>query len=58
MTKLATAINKAGAAFQANDTHNRALAAELSERTAHAALGGPEASRQRPPAAPHRYPGR
>lgn len=47
MTKLATSVDKASAAFQANDTHNRALAAELAERTAHAALGGPEPSRQR-----------
>ena len=41
MTKLATAIDKSGAAYQANDSHNRALVAELAERTAHAALGGP-----------------
>ena len=47
MTKLATSIDKTSATFQANDTHNRALAAELAERTAHAALGGPEPSRQR-----------
>ena len=40
MTKLATAIDKSGAAYQANDSHNRALVAELAERTAHAALGG------------------
>ena len=47
MTRLSTDIDKAGAAFQANAVHNRALAAELAERTAKAALGGPEASRQR-----------
>lgn len=47
MTKLATAIDKSGAAYQANDSHNRALVAELAERTAHAALGGPEPSRHR-----------
>ena len=47
MTKLATAIDKASPAFQANDIHNRALVAQLAERAARAALGGPEQSRQR-----------
>ncbi|WP_309644525.1 carboxyl transferase domain-containing protein, partial [Phenylobacterium sp.] len=47
MTKLATAIDRAGAVFQANDAHNRALVGELSAYAAKAALGGPEASRQR-----------
>jgi 3-methylcrotonyl-CoA carboxylase beta subunit len=45
--RLSTDIDKTSAAFQANEAHNRALAAELAERTARAALGGPEASRQR-----------
>ncbi|UTP40320.1 methylcrotonoyl-CoA carboxylase [Phenylobacterium sp. LH3H17] len=47
MTKLATAIDRAGAAFQTNDAHNRALVDQLRERAAYAALGGPEASRHR-----------
>ena len=47
MTKLATAIDKASPAFQSNDIHNRALVAQLAERAARAALGGPEQSRQR-----------
>ncbi|WP_374578375.1 carboxyl transferase domain-containing protein [Phenylobacterium sp.] len=45
--RLSTDIDKTSAAFQANEAHNRALAADLAERTAQAALGGPEASRQR-----------
>jgi 3-methylcrotonyl-CoA carboxylase beta subunit len=45
--RLSTDIDKTSAAFQANEAHNRALAADLAERTARAALGGPEASRQR-----------
>ena len=47
MTKLATAIDKASPAFQTNAAHNRALVKQLRERAAHAALGGPEQSRQR-----------
>lgn len=47
MSKLATAIDKASAAFQANAAHNRALVADLRELTAKAALGGPEPTRQR-----------
>ncbi|RYG01517.1 MAG: methylcrotonoyl-CoA carboxylase, partial [Caulobacteraceae bacterium] len=47
MTKLATAIDKASPAFQANAAHNRALVKQLRERAAHAALGGPEQSRER-----------
>jgi 3-methylcrotonyl-CoA carboxylase beta subunit len=45
--RLSTDIDKTSAAFQANEAHNRALAADLAERTARAALGGPETSRQR-----------
>ena len=47
MPKLATAIDRDAAAFRAQDAHNRALAAELRERVAQAALGGPEESRKR-----------
>jgi 3-methylcrotonyl-CoA carboxylase beta subunit len=47
MTKLATAIDKTSAAFAANAAHNRALVQQLAERTANAALGGPEPARQR-----------
>lgn len=47
MTKLSTSIDKAGEAFRANASHNRGLAEELARRSAAAALGGPEASRQR-----------
>ena len=47
MTRIVTAIDKAAAAFTANEAHNRALAAELSGRTATAGLGGPEESRKR-----------
>lgn len=47
MTKLSTSIDKTGAAFQAQDSHNRALVAELRERAAQAALGGSEQARHR-----------
>jgi 3-methylcrotonyl-CoA carboxylase beta subunit len=47
MTKLATAVDRATAGFQANAAHNRALAEELRDRTAAAALGGSEESRKR-----------
>ena len=47
MPKLTTAIDPSSAAFAANAAVNRALAEELRERTAAAALGGPEGSRQR-----------
>ncbi|MDF2900545.1 MAG: propionyl-CoA carboxylase, beta subunit [Phenylobacterium sp.] len=47
MTKLTTAIDKASPAFAANAAHNRALVQQLADRTAHAALGGPEQSRER-----------
>ena len=40
-------VEPAGEAFRANDSAQRALAGELRERLAAAALGGPEASRQR-----------
>ncbi|PSK96425.1 3-methylcrotonyl-CoA carboxylase beta subunit [Murinocardiopsis flavida] len=44
---LTTAIDPGGAAFAANAAGNRALAAELRERIAAAALGGPEQTRAR-----------
>jgi 3-methylcrotonyl-CoA carboxylase beta subunit len=47
MPLIKTAIDTAGAAFQANAEVNRALVAELRDRTAKAALGGPEESRRR-----------
>ena len=47
MTRLSTNIDRTSEVFRTNAAHNRALAAELSGRTAAAALGGPEASRQR-----------
>ncbi|HEX2561433.1 carboxyl transferase domain-containing protein, partial [Phenylobacterium sp.] len=47
MPRLATALDLSGEAFKANEAVNRALAAQLRQRTAEAALGGPEASRQR-----------
>jgi 3-methylcrotonyl-CoA carboxylase beta subunit len=47
MTRLTTSIDKTSEAFKANAAHNRALAEELAGRMAQAALGGPEASRQR-----------
>ena len=47
MPKLTSSIDPNGARFKALDTHNRGLAAELRERIGKAALGGPEASRER-----------
>jgi 3-methylcrotonyl-CoA carboxylase beta subunit len=47
MPLIKTAIDTAGAAFQANAQVNRALVAELRDRAAAAALGGPEESRKR-----------
>ncbi|MFD6096297.1 carboxyl transferase domain-containing protein [Nocardiopsis flavescens] len=44
---LGSAVDTAGPAFAANDAANRALASELRERIATAALGGPEKSRAR-----------
>jgi len=45
--KLSSQLDTRSAQFRANAEHNRALLATLAERTARAALGGPEASRQR-----------
>ncbi len=47
MPTLSTLADPAGEAFRGNDAHNRALAAELRERVAAAASGGPERSRER-----------
>ena len=47
MTVLASAIDPASDAFAANARVNRALAADLREHVAKAALGGPAASRER-----------
>ncbi|MDO1560312.1 carboxyl transferase domain-containing protein [Brevundimonas sp. 2R-24] len=47
MPKLTTAADPNSAAFKALDAHNRALADDLRERVVKAALGGPEASRER-----------
>ena len=47
MTKLSTAVDTASAAFAANAQVNRTLIDALRQRAATAALGGPEASRQR-----------
>ncbi len=47
MPKLATAIDPKSEAFARNAEVNRALAAELRERVAQAALGGPETARTR-----------
>jgi len=44
---LGSAVDTAGPAFAANDAANRALALELRERIATAALGGPEKTRAR-----------
>ncbi|NYH51019.1 3-methylcrotonyl-CoA carboxylase beta subunit [Nocardiopsis arvandica] len=44
---LGTAVDTAGPAFAANEAANRALALELRERIATAALGGPEKTRAR-----------
>lgn len=47
MRKLSSAVDAASKGFAANAKVNRALADELRERTAQAALGGPKASRER-----------
>lgn len=47
MTVLPTLVDRNADAFAANAAHNAALAAELRDRTARAALGGPERSRER-----------
>ena len=47
MRKLKSAVDTGSATFAANAKLNRALVAELRERAAKAALGGPEASRKR-----------
>ncbi len=47
MEILATAANPSGDAYRANDAAQRELVAELRERLATAALGGPEKSRER-----------
>lgn len=47
MPKLSSAIDRHSPAFKALETHNRALRNELRARVAEAALGGPEASRDR-----------
>ncbi|HQR89940.1 MAG TPA: carboxyl transferase domain-containing protein, partial [Caulobacter sp.] len=47
MPKLTSAIDPSGETFARNAAHNRSLVEELRERVATAALGGPEATRQR-----------
>ncbi|KQW78683.1 carboxyl transferase domain-containing protein [Brevundimonas sp. Root1279] len=47
MPKLTSAIDPNSAAFKALDAHNRALRDELYAKVSQAALGGPEASRER-----------
>jgi len=47
MTVLSTLADPAGESFRANDAHNRALAAELRDKVAAAARGGPEKHRAR-----------
>jgi len=47
MPVLTSKIDTQSAAFKANDAHHRALAATLRERSAAAALGGPEEARKR-----------
>jgi 3-methylcrotonyl-CoA carboxylase beta subunit len=47
MPKLTSAIDRHSPAFQTLEAHNRALRDELRARVAEAALGGPEASRER-----------
>ena len=47
MPKLSSTIDRHSPAFKALETHNRALRDELRARVAEAALGGPEASRDR-----------
>ncbi|WP_296820502.1 carboxyl transferase domain-containing protein [Brevundimonas sp.] len=47
MPKLTSAIDPSSEAFKRLDAHNRTLARELREKVAKAALGGPDASRDR-----------
>jgi len=47
VTVLATAVDRGSDAARANDAAQRALAADLRERTAAAALGGPASARDR-----------
>jgi len=47
MPRITTALDMGGPAFAGNAELNRALAAQLRERAAQAALGGPEESRRR-----------
>jgi len=47
VTALKTTIDRASAEFRANETAMRALVAELKERRAQAAEGGPQRSRER-----------
>ena len=47
MPELKSAADPSSSGFRANAAHNRALVEELRARTAEAALGGPESSRQR-----------
>ncbi|NEX93662.1 carboxyl transferase domain-containing protein [Caulobacter sp. 17J65-9] len=47
MPKLTSSIDPKSETFKANRAHNEALVRELREKVAKAALGGPEASRQR-----------
>lgn len=47
MTVLPTLVDRGSDAFAANTAHNEALAADLRERTARTASGGPERSRER-----------
>jgi 3-methylcrotonyl-CoA carboxylase beta subunit len=44
---LTSLVDPASEAFQANAAHNRALAAELRDKLAKAALGGPDSARQK-----------
>ncbi|WP_156254023.1 carboxyl transferase domain-containing protein [Pseudactinotalea terrae] len=46
-TTLSTAVDPASETYRTNDESQRALVAELRERLARAALGGPERSRER-----------
>ena len=46
MRKLTSAVDPGSAAFAANAAVNRGLVAELRQRVAATALGGPEASRE------------
>ncbi len=47
MPRLTTSIDRSSPGFQALKAHNEALAHELRAQTAKAALGGPDASRER-----------